>query len=226
MRLFIHPRERFKKFGRRFVSSSMAFFVSLMHFLRAVDLEPDNRESYRQLSSKIIVANHPSILDIVVLFSLIPNADCIVNTRLKDNIIVRGVIRLLYIVNSLDFEGLLRSCTESLNQGNCLIIFPEGTRTPRSGNISIKKGAARIALASGCNIVPIHIGGTDKFGLGKKDPWTGFNPRERYVYSINMGTEIDMEKYRIFSMPKAVRVLTRDITGSLFPDIKPNPAEV
>ncbi|MCL1928074.1 MAG: 1-acyl-sn-glycerol-3-phosphate acyltransferase [Treponema sp.] len=219
MCLFFHPRERFKKYGRRLVSSSMGFFVSLMHFLGIVDMETDDRENFRNLSSKIIVANHPSLLDVVMLLSLIPNADCIVNAHLKRNIIVREVIRRLYIPGSPDFEDILRSCTESLNQGNCLIIFPEGTRTPRSGNVVVKRGAARIALVSNCNIVPVHIGGTDKYGLGKKDPWTGFNPRERYVYNINMGAEIKSEKFRNLnlSMPKAVRVLTREIADSIFP---------
>jgi 1-acyl-sn-glycerol-3-phosphate acyltransferase len=152
-----------------------------------------------------------------MLFSLIPNVDCIVNTYLDRNFIVKGVIRQLYILNSLDIENIFQACTESLKQGNCLVIFPEGTRTPRSGKAAIKRGAARIALASGCNIVPVHIGGTDKYGLGKKDPWTGFNPRERYIYTISIGPEINSEKYISLPSPKAVRALTREITAFLFP---------
>ena len=216
MRLVLQPKKRFQKYGRRFIFITMRFFVAIMHFLRIIDLEADNRENYRHLSSKIIVANHPSLLDIVMLLSLIPNADCIVNIRLNNNIIVRGVIRQLYIFNSLDFKSLLGYCTESLEQGNCLIIFPEGTRTPRSGKVIVKKGAARIALASGHAVVPVLIGGTDKFGLGKKDPWTGFNPRERYVYTVSMGKEIIPEKYLNLSLPKAVQALTREIYNYLF----------
>jgi 1-acyl-sn-glycerol-3-phosphate acyltransferase len=217
MCLFLHPRERFKKYGRRFVSSSMRFFVSLMHFLGIVNLEADNRKNYRHLSSKILVANHPSLLDIVMLFSLIPNVDCIVNKYLDRNIIVTGVIRQLYILNSLDLENILQACVESLKQGNCLVIFPEGTRTPRSGKVILNKGAARVALYSGCNIIPVHIGGTDKYGLGKKDPWTGFNTRERYVYRISMGTEINPEKCRDLPAPRAVRALIREAAAFLFP---------
>jgi len=217
MRLLLHPRERFQKYGRRFVSFSMRGFVSFMHLLRVVDIEPDNRESYRHLSSKIVVANHPSLLDVTMLLSLIPNADCIVNTRLNRNVIVKGVVRQIYILNSLGFDGLTQACNESLRQGNCLIIFPEGTRTPRSGKIILRRGAARIAMASGCNVVPVCIGGTDKYGLGKKDPWTGFNSRERYVYSISMRPEIDPEKYRNLPMPRAVRALTREMAAFLFP---------
>jgi 1-acyl-sn-glycerol-3-phosphate acyltransferase len=217
MYLVFHPRERFKKYGRRFVSISFRFFVSLMHFIGIVDLGTDNRENYRRLSSKIVVANHPSLLDVVMLISLIPNADCIVNTYLNRNFIVKGVVRQLYILNSLDPDNVLQACDESLKKGNCLIIFPEGTRTPRYGKTILRKGAARIALFSGCNIVPVYIGGTDKYGLGKKDPWTGFNPRERYIYDICMGAEIDPEKHRDLPAPKAVRAITREIASFLFP---------
>jgi 1-acyl-sn-glycerol-3-phosphate acyltransferase len=217
MRLFIHPRERFKKYGRCFVSSSMRGFVSIMHLMGIVNLETDNRENFRRLASKIVVANHPSLLDVVMLLSLIPNADCIVNTDLNRNFIVKGIIRQLYILNSLNLESIYQACDETLKQGNCLIVFPEGTRTPRTGKVILRKGAARIAQYTGCNIVPVHIGGTDKFGLGKKDPWTGFNPRERYIYRVSLGPEINPEKCRDLPTPRAVRTLTKEISAFLFP---------
>ena len=215
MRLFFHPREKFMKYGRRFVSLSLGSFVSFMHVIGIVDLEAGNREIFRNLPSKVVAANHPSLLDVVMLLSLIPNADCIVNAELSHNI-VRGVIHQLYILNSLNFEDLCRACNESLKQGNCLIVFPEGTRTPRSGKATLKRGTARIALSSGCGIIPVRIGGTDKYGLGKRDPWTGFNPRERYVYRIEMGDEIHPENYRALSMPLAVRAVTKDLSTALF----------
>jgi 1-acyl-sn-glycerol-3-phosphate acyltransferase len=216
MRLALHPTARFQKYGRRFMSAALRFFVFIMHSLRIVDLEPDNRESYRHLSSKIVVANHPSLLDVVMLISLIPNADCIVNARLTQGIL-RGVIRQLYIPGSREIEDIFRDCTESLRQGNCLIVFPEGTRTPRAGKVILKKGAARVAMAAGCGIVPIHIGGTDKFGLGKKDPWTGFNPRERYVYRLSMGAEISPDNYRHLPAPASAKSMTREMANVLFP---------
>lgn len=195
----------------------------MMHFLGIVNFEPDNRENYRSLSSKVVVANHPSLLDVVMLIALIPNADCIVNAYLSHNILT-GVVRQLYILNNPDFNGLMQTCAESLEMGNCLIIFPEGTRTRRSGKVILKKGAARIALASGCSIVPVKIGGTDKFGLGKKDPWRGFNTRERYVYKLTMGKEITPEKYKDLCQSASAKLLTNEIFGSLFPPEEIHPA--
>jgi 1-acyl-sn-glycerol-3-phosphate acyltransferase len=214
MTLFIHPRERFLKQARSFVSLAFRQFVRMMCLMRAVSVDAGDRNAYRRLSSKIVVANHPSLLDVVMLISLIPNADCIVQDSLKHNI-VAGVIRRLYILNSLDFEKLAAACTESLNQGNCIIIFPEGTRTPRSGELRLKKGAARLSLLSGRGIVPIHIGGNDKWGLGKHDPWTAFNHRDKYIYRIRIRDELFPESFSEFSGPRAAKRLNEKIRESL-----------
>jgi 1-acyl-sn-glycerol-3-phosphate acyltransferase len=215
MRLVLHPQEKFKKYARRFVSLLMRFFIFLTQGIGLISIEAGSREFYRNLSSKIIAANHPSILDVVILIALIPNADCIVNSSLKRNI-VSGVIQQLYILNSLDFEDISRACIESLGQGNCIIIFPEGTRTPRSGKIILKKGAARLSLSSGRGIIPVRIGGNDKYGLGKHEPWLSFNHEDRYIYRISTGEEIFPEKYNGIPVPTAVRALTDEIKMVLF----------
>ena len=214
MRIFIHPHEKFITSIRRFVSASMRQFFNFMHLLKVVDIDVEDRHLYRQLSSKIIVANHPSLLDSVLMISLIPNADTIAAGHLRRSII-RGVVRQLYIMNSDDHNKIIDSCDETLKKGNCLLIFPEGTRTVRSKEMRIKKGAARIALASGCGIVPVHLGGTDKFGLGKKDPWFGYNPTERYVYKVSMGKEINPEQYKNMPHSAAVQALTKEILKAL-----------
>jgi len=151
-----------------------------------------------------------------VIFSLLSYADTIV-VPYRNNLFLGGIIRQLFIQGSNNLDDVLHSCTETLKQGNCLLIFPEGTRTKRSRKSILKKGAARVALASGCSIVPLHIGGTDKYGLGKKDPWFSYNPKDRYVYRISMGAEIDPEKYRNLPTPAAAKCITEDMKSVLFP---------
>ena len=216
MRLVLHPKTRFQKYGRRFVSATFKFFITVMGIIGVVKLMPDDREKYKNIFSKIIVANHPSLLDVVMLISLIPNADCIVNPYLKKNILT-VVASQLYIFGSSDLDEIFSSCTETLKHGNCLIIFPEGTRTPRIKKPILKKGAARVALNTGCGIVPIHIGGTDKFGLGKKDPWYGFNAAEKYIYKLTMKDEITPERFKDLPPPAAAKLITNEIEAFLFP---------
>jgi 1-acyl-sn-glycerol-3-phosphate acyltransferase len=214
MGLLFHPRERFQKQARAFISCSFRGFVRLMGGLGILELDVDDRNRYRNLSSKIVAANHPSLLDVVILISLIPNADCVVRSNL-DHTIVREVIRHLYIPATLDFNELAAACGESLRRGNCIIIFPEGTRTPRSGVPVFKKGAARLSLLSGCGIIPVHIGGTDKYGLGKHDPWAAFNPRDKYIYRISMGEELSPASYGGVLTPRGVKQCTAAIKEAL-----------
>ena len=217
MTLFIHPKERFAKSGRRLISSSLHGFTIIMRAIGVVKIDVDDREAYRRLSSKIIVLNHPSLLDTVMILSLVPNGVCIAAGYLMNRYnICRGIIRRLYIPNSLDFDVLSKTCLESLQQGYCLIIFPEGTRTPRGGGtLKLKKGAARLSLLSGCGIIPVHIGGTDKWGLGKHDPWWAYNNTQEYVYRMRMQDEISPDKYAGMENARAVKRLNDDIREAL-----------
>jgi 1-acyl-sn-glycerol-3-phosphate acyltransferase len=215
--IILHPREKFQKWIRPFIHNFMDGYVRFMHVIGIVDLEvsEEDRKALRQLSSKIIVANHPSLLDVVMIFSLIPNADCIVQGSISRTI-MRTIVRQMYILNNRSFQDLINDCIASLDQGNCLIIFPEGTRTPRAGNPVVKKGAARIALLMDCEIIPLRIGGTDKYGLGKKDPWAGFNHTERYAYRIHMGAPLSPKEYAEFPLPRALRLLNGEIRAAIF----------
>ncbi|MDR2741231.1 MAG: 1-acyl-sn-glycerol-3-phosphate acyltransferase [Treponema sp.] len=215
VRLFFRSPEEFKKQGRRAVSASFRFLICVMTVLDVARQETKDRNVFLNLSGKIVVANHPSLLDVVMLISLIPNADCIVNGYLLKHFL-RPIVRQMYIPHSLDFDKLVGLCTESLEQGSCLIIFPQGTRTPRSGPISVKKGAARISLLSGKGIVPVRIGGNDKWGLGKKAPWTAFNHTGSYLYDIKMLDEIKPEKYAGLPMSIAVKRMNEEIKDVLF----------
>ncbi|MDR2500627.1 MAG: 1-acyl-sn-glycerol-3-phosphate acyltransferase [Treponema sp.] len=214
-RLFSRTAEDFKRRGRRTITAGFRFLVGFMDLLGVARLETADREAFGRLRGKILVANHPSLLDIVMLVSLIPNADCIVNAALLRNL-VQGVIKQLYIPNSLNFEELSARCAGSLAQGNCLVIFPEGTRTPRSGPIRVQKGAARLSLLTGRPVVPVRIGGNDKWGLGKKDPWTAYNHTETYRYELCMLEEISPETYAGLPCQGAAKQMNEKIKEALF----------
>jgi len=138
MRLVFHPKARFQKFGRCFISCVLRVFVLIMRCVGMANLEPDNREKYRNLSSKIVVANHPSLIDPAMLISLIPNADTLV-IPFRNNLFLTGIVRQLYILGSRELDNVMQDCVESLNHGNCLLIFPEGHRTRRTGKFVLKK---------------------------------------------------------------------------------------
>ena len=96
-----------------------------------------------------------------------------------------------------------------------MIIFPEGTRTPRHGTNQYKKGAARIALAAGANVQPLHIGGNDKYGLGKGESLLCVNHQERYKYEFTVLPQIPPSNYAGLNESIAAKRLTDDMRKAI-----------
>lgn len=209
MKLVVHPEIRYQCQARLFISKVMQVFVYFMSLLQIVSVSVDDRDAYKNLKSKIVVANHPSLLDVVFLISLVPNANCIVRSALTHSI-VGGVIRTLYISNGEKFTDLVADCKSALERGECLIIFPEGTRTPGEELLPFKKGFARIALESNCDIVPVHIGGNKKIGLKKGDSLFSFHPTEKYYYSFSMMEKISITEYGNVAPRVGIRQIVQD----------------
>ncbi|MCQ2241362.1 lysophospholipid acyltransferase family protein [Treponema sp.] len=208
LKIFVHPADKFRCTAQRFISAGFRFFMLLLRISRVADLITDSRKEFFNLHSKIVVANHPSILDTVVLIALIPNATVIAAEKYSKGVL-GGVIKACYIINSLDFDELCRRCKESLDLGSNVIIFPEGTRTPRHGQNHFKKGAARIARATGANIIPVLIAGSDKFGLGKNNPFWSFNTVEKFIYHVIKLEEINISEYAELSDPISAKRITQ-----------------
>jgi len=182
-----------------------------MRLLGILTLKVNNKYIFKNLRSKIIVANHPSLLDVVLLISMLPSADCIVNGLLGKKNILRVIVNALYIPNELDFTEISSRVANSLSKGNCVVIFPEGTRSVPEKPIDLKKGAARLAIESGYDIVPVHIGGNEKIGLRKHDALFSFHPTQRYHYIFDIFPPIPVAEYKQMPSGAASKLLTEKI---------------
>lgn len=214
LRLFNHSKNSFRKAGHKFISFSLDFYIHLMSLLRVSTYKINDLKALRDLRGCVIVANHPSLLDVVYILAFVRDTDCIVKAGLKKSL-VSVIVKNLYISNNIDFEVMQKECVESLHNGGNLIIFPEGTRTPRHGSNQYKKGAARIALTAGANVQPIHIGGNDKYGLGKGESLLLVNHQERYKYEFTVLPQIPMSKYQGLSESIAAKRLTDDMREAI-----------
>lgn len=207
IRLFTLHRKDFGVVARAYVSHTFRVFLGFLNLLHVSIRKVENEDDYRNIHSKIIIANHPSLLDFVYIMSLVPNSTCIVRGGLTKTPL-RGVIKQAYITNTTTFEDMCVECKKLTDMGCNVIIFPEGTRTPRHGKNNYKKGAARIALYCGCDVQPIFIGGSDKYGLGKHDPLWSYNHVEPYLYDFKKLSVISIDEYKDFSEPIAAKRLT------------------
>jgi 1-acyl-sn-glycerol-3-phosphate acyltransferase len=118
----------------------------------------------------LVIANHPTLIDVVLLVAAMPQADCIVKGAAERHPLMRRVVKSAgYIPNDRP-EPLIEAGTESLRQGRSLLLFPEGTRSPEGRLGAFRRGAARIALRSGRDLVPVVITCSPPT-LMKGQPW-------------------------------------------------------
>ena len=210
IRLFTLGHKDFGIIARAYVSHTFRVFLGNLHLCRVSLLKVEDKQAFREIRSKVIIANHPSLLDFVYIMSLVPNSTCIVRGGLTHTPL-RGVIKQAYITNTTDFDDVLVECKKLTDKGCNVIVFPEGTRSPRIGRNNYKKGAARIALYCGCDVQPMFIGGSDKYGLGKHDPLWSYNHVEQYVYDIKILPKIPIAQFKELSEPIAAKHLTEEM---------------
>lgn len=203
-------RENFRRAGHHFISVVLDFYIHLMQWIHISLFTIDDLEKLRNLKGYVIVANHPSLLDVIYTLAFVRHADCLVKADLKKGW-VSGVVNNLYIANNVDFDSMTAECKKCLDEGSNLIIFPEGTRSPYQGSNPYKKGAARIALACGANVQCMHIGGNKKYGLGKFEPMVWAPHDGPYRYEFKVLDQIDVSQYKDLPDAIAAKRLTEDM---------------
>ena len=124
-----------KRAQKRILSGSVHYlwkaFVGLMCILKLIDVKIKNEKELRQLHGNIVIANHPSLIDVVILVSKVPRSICVVKDSLFKNIFIKSLIRRIYLSNSASPEDFIKQACEDLQNGYNIIIFPEGTRTQK-----------------------------------------------------------------------------------------------
>jgi 1-acyl-sn-glycerol-3-phosphate acyltransferase len=184
-----------KRKARYLIHRCWRFFIAFMQSLGifTFDLEQARRD-LEGVEGKVIIANHPSLIDVVALISLIPKADCVVKQGLWDNFFLKRVVRVAdFINNDQDVNKLIENCKKTLQEGYNLVIFPEGTRTVPNKPIKLQRGAANIAVRCEQNLLPVIID-CNPTTLTKQEKWYQI-PSRRAQFSMRVIEEIDVTPF-------------------------------
>ena len=142
---------------QRLIHQSYRWFTAYMRGVGILTLDVRGESINQNAPGQIIVANHPSLLDVVFLVAQLPQADCIVKREAWSNPYLGGAVRAAGYIPNDEGQELIDACAARLAAGRSILLFPEGTRSPKQGLGPFQRGAAHIALAAGCNILPIRI---------------------------------------------------------------------
>ena len=179
-----------REHNQNFVHILFRLYIRLLWTLRLIDVEIEGRERLDRGPARIIVANHPSLLDVVLLMALVRRAQCVVKHELWQSPYLGRVVRGAgYIRNDLDSATLLEACRGALASGNHLIIFPEGTRSAPGEPIRFRRGFANIATCLGAEIQPVTIS-CSPATLTKGEKWWAI-PERRPRFRVEIGERLN-----------------------------------
>ncbi|MCD8213228.1 MAG: 1-acyl-sn-glycerol-3-phosphate acyltransferase [Campylobacter sp.] len=195
-----------RRICRELVRISWGFFIKICILTRYLRLNFDPKISLKD--SQLIVANHPSLLDVVFFLSRIKNLNCVVKAELGSNIFLMFAIKACGYISNKDNEKLLQSSLEALNSGENLLIFPEGTRTKEQ--ILFRKAPFFIAVKAAKTITPVVINMRPK-SLKKDQKWYDV-PKNTIEYEIVKKSGINMGDFKLDRAdPVRVRLLMQEI---------------
>lgn len=201
---------------RRLIHYAFRLFVKALVLGRIVTCEINGADKLRQ-PGLLIVANHPTLMDVVFLVGFVDNAICLVKKNLFDNPFMRFAIRGAQYINNVHPQQSIDKCVQALNQGHSTIVFPEGTRTSRGNKIRLQRGAAYVALQSGIRPTPVTIRCVPGW-LTKEDHWYEV-PRFPIKFRFDVGDDLSVQSsYSEATEGLQARRATDIIRQALFDD--------
>jgi 1-acyl-sn-glycerol-3-phosphate acyltransferase len=175
--LFVRKPARRQQIARNLLRGAFVVFVWVARNMRLIRCDVSGMEYWRPGTSQLLLANHLTLIDVVILLSLFPQIDCVVKAAVTRNPILRVSAGTANYISNRDPDELLDFCVARLNSGSSLLLFPQGTRAIRGQPLKFKLGAAEIALRADATIVPIVID-CDPQMLAKNVPWYRIPPSQ------------------------------------------------
>ena len=193
------------------IHSSFRFFLGFISVLGGMEFEWVNGGALLKNDACLLVANHPTLLDVVLLISRLPQADCIVKRELFSNPFLRDVVRWAGYIANDGGAVVLDQAIERIRRSRKVIVFPEGTRSGRDGLKPFNQGFAHIAVRAPCKIVPILIR-CRPITLAKGDGLFSV-PKQRPRLTATAGESVAPSDFFLSSDP--VPVAVRKVTAAM-----------
>lgn len=163
------PRRLGQRIGRSVIAFGFRFYLRILTTFCACRLDLAELDHLRNKGPLIIAANHPSLLDAVLIVSRLPNAVCVMKSSLMDNPLLGAAARLANYVRNDGALPMIARSREALGEGAQLVMFPEGSRTQRFPIDHFTPSLGLIARRSGVAVQTVFLEFSTPY-LGKHWP--------------------------------------------------------
>ncbi len=215
LRLFVRDKQRLASIARESVHRIWRIYIEIIQAIGTVSWECPDAAKLKNLRGAIVVANHPTLLDVVFLMAFMRETRAVVKAGVWNNPFMSGVVSAAdYIPNTGSAQKLVDDCADALREGANLVIFPEGSRTPPGQSRRYQRGFANAALLAGAPVQIVTIDARPTI-LFKGEPWWRI-PRRKPHWKIHVHELVDVaNQYGYHRTPAAVRKLTADVADRI-----------
>ena len=182
------------------------------------------REHLPGRTPHVVVSNHQSLLDILVLFNLFFHFKFVSKIEIFKvpligwNMYLNKYIRLVR-GDRKSVAQMMKDCRTAIAEGSSVLIFPEGTRSPDGQIRAFKPGAFIVAHDMKAPIVPIVISGTNS-----ALPKYSINFHGRHNIHIRVLPPIPYEDFAHLSVEDTAEMV-RDVIIQAHETLKPETSE-
>lgn len=203
---------------QRLISATFRVFLAgcsacgLMRLdLRALDAVDASR------GGLLLVANHPSMIDVFLVISRVRRALCLMKASLVGNAFLGvGAVLAGYITNR-HADAMVRSAAAAVQSGQRLLIFPEGTRTRQQPIGRITHAVGLIARRAGAPLQPVFIRTNSPY-LAKGWPiWRP--PQFPLLYQARLGPVMPAEATPAATARALQQLFEGELTRSIDPGL-------
>ncbi len=191
-------------------------WVACMTGMMRVALSPEDRAQFRTMRGRVVVASHPTLIDVVILLALLPDTTAVAKAAAGRNFFYSRVVNAAFLVNDNPLR-VLEEAKDLLARGGNLVIFPEGTRTPVDApRHKLHRGAAQIALHAGAPVQCVSVACDPPVLAKGQPPW---DVGDRIItFTLRACGEIPVEAPEPDAVQHSAAVaLTARIQSLLFP---------
>ncbi|MDX2019512.1 MAG: lysophospholipid acyltransferase family protein [Deltaproteobacteria bacterium] len=215
-----------RKRCQRVVRAAWIFFHD---YMRVVGLVAFNHRRMRlpAHAPAVIIANHPTLIDITALVSALGPVCFVAKKPLFKNPIYGALLRACGHIGSLDADGdegqsALDQALARLAAGHSVLLFPEGTRSPVGGLGRFRMGAFALARQAQVPLVVVSVTARP-LGLNKGVPWYAIPAQ---AMTLSLEHEMTFNDWSSIPDLHALAALRTTIRQRLLARVHPGPAAV
>ena len=148
---------------QRTLQGGFRVFLTLLAKLRLLETTWPLSESVLPSEPSVIICNHPTLLDTVIMTTRFDNVVCMVKRSYYASPFFFGLSRMCGYVPAArsgrvaEHKQMLATIEESLSQGFNVLAFPETRRSPIGSRLPFKRGPIESAASAGVPIIPVRI---------------------------------------------------------------------